>query len=335
MGYLETHIPNKPWIRRIIDKIKERKLYQYYSTTGFPARNSEKILIFMADGRMRHGGLADRLCGIVSAYNYSKKNGYIFKVHFISPYRLDKILVPNTCDWIINEEDISYNCRDARPVYVSYLWNYVDSELYFKDKIEKKQVKQVHLYTNARYFYTKEFPILFKELFRPSASLQAMIDENKKRIPERYVSLTFRFQQLLGDFKEDGFPTLKSEEEKKVLVDKCLKCLMKLRDEKSMPVLVTSDSVTFLHIAEQIENVYTIPGVIRHMEYTQGEADISVDMKSYVDFLMVANAEVVHLCSFAPLYRSGFPKAASYVYGKPYVELTEKYIFNNRDTQSL
>lgn len=326
MGYLETHIPNKPWIRRIIDKIKERRLYHYYTLSEPKLHISEKTLIFMADGRMRHGGLADRLCGIVSAYNYSKKNGYRFKIHFVSPYRLDKILVPNTYRWQIKKEDISYNSGEARPVYVSYLCDYADSEQYFKEKIENKQANQIHLYTNARYFYTKEFSALFNELFKPSAALQSMIDENKKRIPQRYVSLTFRFQQLLGDFKEDGFPILKSEKEKTELIEKCLKCLKKLRNEKGMPVLVTSDSVTFLHEAEQMEDIYTIPGVIRHMEYTQGQVDLSVDLKSYVDFFMLAHADAIYLCNITPLYKSGFPKAASYVYGKPYIELTENFV---------
>lgn len=326
MGYLETHIPNKPWIRRIVDCIKEMRLYHYYAKAKEPANNQERIIIYMADGRMKHGGLADRLCGMISAYNYSKKNGYQFKIHYINPFNIKEIFVPNTYNWQIMEDDISYNSKDSRPVYVSCLSKYHEAERYFNNKIGAKVYKQIHLYTNARYFYKKEFSEFFNELFRPSYLLKSVLKENEQRLPEHYISLTFRFQQLLGDFKEDGFPTLKSEKEKQMLINKCMKCLIKLRNEQNLPVLVTSDSVTFLREAEKLENIYTIPGSFKHMEYVTGLVDISEIIKSYVDFFMLAKADTIYLCNLLPLYKSRFAETASFVYNKPYIILTEDYI---------
>ena len=325
MGYLETHIPNKPFIRKVIDKIKNRRLYGFY-TDAAAKIGVGRELVFMADGRMRHGGLSDRLCGIVSTYNYAKQNNLKFRIYFVRPYRLQDILLPATSDWTIDEKELSYNVEEAIPIYISHQLKYKDVEKYFHNKLLKHHGQQIHLYTNARYFKEGDFAGLFAELFKPAPMLQAMIDENMNRIPKGYVSLTFRFQQLLGDFKEDGFPTLETEEKKEQLMEKCLKCVEYVKKKTDRSVLITSDSKTFLARAEAKENVYTIPGTIRHMEYTQGKADIAVDMKSYVDFYMLANADTIYLCNIRPLYHSGFPKTASRVYNKPYVEILEKDI---------
>lgn len=322
MGYLETHIPNKPFIRKVIDMIKNRRLYGFY--TGAAAKKGVgHELVYMADGRMRHGGLSDRLCGIVSAYNYAKQNNLKFRIFFVNPYRLQDILLPATFNWIIDEKELSYNVEEAMPIYISHQSKYKDAEKYFHDKLYKYHDKQIHLYTNARFYKEGEFSNLFAELFKPSPMLQAMIDENNNRIPKGYVSLTFRFQQLLGDFREDGFPTLETEEKKERLIKKCLKCVEYVKKETGRSLLITSDSKTFLARAEKMGNVFIIPGMIRHMEYSRGETDIAVDMKSYVDFYMLANAEAIFLCNISPLYHSGFPQTASRVLNKPYVEISE------------
>lgn len=324
MGYLETHLPNRPYIRKVVDWIKNRRLKGYYTDAEAHVENCGGKLIYMADGRMRHGGLSDRICGIVSAYNYAKKNGLIFKIHFVTPYFLQDILIPNEYDWIIFKEDISYNRNDAIPVYISHRIDYEDVKECFTKRLHKYHRRQIHLYTNARFFKKGEFSSLFSELFKPVPVLKTMIEANLDRIPKHYVSLTFRFQQLLGDFREDGFPTLETEEKKEQLIAQCLKCVDYVKRKTNKAVLITSDSITFLERVENLENVYIIPGTIRHMEYTHGNADISVDMKSYVDFYMLANAEIIYLCNIPPLYQSGFPETASRVYNKLYKEITKK-----------
>ena len=61
------------------------------------------------------------------------------------------------------------------------------------------------------------------------------------------------------------------------------------------------------------------------MDFTSGEkADISVDMKSYVDMFLLASAKEIYLCNISPLYRSGFPETSSLIQGKPYFEIVDK-----------
>ena len=279
------------------------------------------MLIFMADGRMHHGGLTDRLCGMISAYRYSKIHGLIFKINFVNPYHLTDIFQPSHYDWRISPEELSYNSKDAKPVYLSvYSIDYKNVNNYFNSVLSKIKRRQIHLYTNARCFKKEEFPKLFFELFKPVPSLQRMIITQQKSLPLHYVSLTFRFQQLLGDFREDGFPILKTEEERTKLIERCKKSVEKLYNKTNKQILVTSDSSTFLEAVTRLDYVHIVKGTIRHMDFSkEKDVSIAVDMKSYVDFFMLANADRLYVCVIEPLYHTGFPLAASFLYNKPIV----------------
>ena len=169
----------------------------------------------------------------------------------------------------------------------------------------------------------EEFPQLFGELFQPVNKLRELIEKNLEMLPKGYVSITYRFQQLLGDFKEDGYRVIIDKNEKETLIDNCLSVLDKLFEKYQKRILVTSDSSIFLKKASEKNFVYTIPGQIRHMDFTDGvKADILIDMKSYVDFYMLANADCIYRCVSSPLYGTSFPETASYVYNKKLVTLS-------------
>lgn len=48
-------------------------IQKYYSPTAKRATNEDKIVICMFDGKMRHGGLSDRLRGMISVYKLCEK----------------------------------------------------------------------------------------------------------------------------------------------------------------------------------------------------------------------------------------------------------------------
>ena len=138
--------------------------------------------------------------------------------------------------------------------------------------------------------------------------------------------MTFRFQQLLGDFKEDGFRVIKEESERENLIDKCLKYLEELYKRTSKPILVTSDSKTFLEIVSNNDYVYVIPGNIRHMDFSGSEkVDIMIDMKSYVDLFLLANADSLYRCVFKPLYGTSFSHTASFVFNKDHYTIGDSF----------
>ena len=73
------------------------------------ATNKSKMVICMLDGRALHGGLSDRLMGIISTYKVCKLLNLDFRIHFVKPFFLNDYLVPNKIDWKISYEEISYN----------------------------------------------------------------------------------------------------------------------------------------------------------------------------------------------------------------------------------
>ena len=81
--------------------------------------------------------------------------------------------------------------------------------------------------------------------------------------------------------------------------------------------LITSDSRKFLDIIDKIEWVYTIPGTLVHMSYTPVH-DFETHLKSFVDLLMLADAEKLYLLVTDDMFHSGFAESASLINNRPY-----------------
>src|SRR3546814_5210341 len=85
---------------------------------------------------------------------------------------------------------------------------------------------------------------------------------------------------------------------------------MQLVKKSDLPVLVTSDSTTFLSEIRDLKNVYTIPGRVVHIDNAANEAG-EVYMKSFVDFLMLSRAQCVYGMGTRNMYQTDFPRFAA------------------------
>lgn len=287
------------------------------------SNNTRQWIIYMCDGKRHHGGLADRLSGLVSTYDYCKQNNKVFKANYIYPYPLTSFLIPNKYDWRIDAKEISYNKRCSEPRYIPFKYDLIEQQA-FARKMLQSDKKQLHAYTNMKYFFPCNFKHLFSELFKPSPYLQEAIDLELNNLPEEYISITFRFQQLLGDLEEGNFPKLEKEYEKEQLIKKCLKYIEKVHDSNPeiVKILVTSDSKTFLKRAkESYPYTYISTGEIVHVDFNTKKVDLSIHRKSFVDLFMIAKAKRIYSVVLPPLYHSGFPYLASMIYGNEYIEI--------------
>ena len=271
------------------------------------------------------GGLSDRLRGIISIYEECKRQNLPFKIVF-EPLHLQDYLLPNQYNWQIDLEDI---CWDTMKVYPCTLLTYNNNlENSAQIKAQKntlryymnKPYKQIHIYSNMA-IADNMFSKSFKELFRPSERLQQHIDFHLTQLggEKQYISLTFRFRQLLGDFKEGGDILPISERE--TYIQRCIRGIKSLHtqypDER---VLVTSDSKTFLDQLSNLDYVYVIPGTVVHMGFTF-DASQDTYMKSFVDYFMLSNAKKVFQMTDKKLFQSGFPKRAAMLNNVPYEEI--------------
>lgn len=302
--------------------IFEHKLKdKYYSENNELIPLKETQIVFMVDGRHTHGGLTDRLRAITTIYHYCKLKGIRFYIHFVYPFDLSLFLEPNIYDWSIKPKEISYNSKQATPAIIfDWHFNAIFHKPYLNKIVSKNKGKQIHIYSNSN-FYKKYYSQDFNELFKLSPILTNRIKLEQEYTKAPYVAMVFRFQQLLGDFKEANYKIL-PEEEKQILIENCINKVKEIHDKYSYKtILVTSDSISFLkYISNELPYVHIISGRMVHMDYTK-EEDKDVYMKSFIDMIMLSKAEKIYLLKTGDMYHSGFAKYAAMLNNKPYEEI--------------
>lgn len=273
------------------------------------------------------GGLSDRLRGIVSVYAECKRQGRPFRIVF-EPLHLEDYLVPNEYDWRIWEDEIDWDLAKSYPcVLLTYhndphnRWqHFVQSSVlrsYFR-----KHCHQLHVFTNM-IPSDEEYRTLFHELFRPTDDLQQLIGYHLEKLggKKNYISCTFRFRQLLGDFKEGG-DTLPAEQ-REAYIERCIETVKELHKQYGdKNILVTADSSTFLSELKEksLPYVYVMPGKVVHLGFT-ADASKTVYMKSFLDMYMLSFSGTVYQATDKLLMRSTFPQRSALLGGTPYREI--------------
>ena len=169
----------------------------------------------MADGKWMHGGLTDRLRGITSAYKFAKEHHLDFKIFHTSPFLLQEILQPHEINWIIDENEIIRESSIAKPVLL-YREDF-DNESALERQIDATH-EQFHLYSCVDTLGEK-FPECFNTLFKPSPLLEKELTYYGELLGTNYTAISFRFQNMLGDFKEFTFKELPAASKKELLND--------------------------------------------------------------------------------------------------------------------
>lgn len=294
-----------------------------YSTYAAIKQLDNKRVICIYDGKIRNGGLADRLRGIISVYQICKEQNLEFKIIFTNPFNLSEFIEPNIIDWRITEQELNYNTTIADLCYIDTLtgsdYEAKKQEQWFKREFKKKY-KEFHVRTNAIFSYNGDYSTLFNELFKPSPKLQASIEKQKEILGVGYISTSFRFMNLLNDFNETVELHGKlTQEERNELIVKNIEQLQLLHDKyPGKHILVNSDSTTFLQAAAELDYVYIIPGNVTHIDGKNDTDEYNAYEKTFLDFFMIANAEKIYLLHTGQMYNSGYPFAASRLYNKPF-----------------
>ena len=169
-------------------------------------------------------------------------------------------------------------------------------------------IKQFHFYTNAHFVDDKEYAELFKELFVPSEGLQEKISfYSKVHNYSPYLSMAFRFRQLLGDFEDASGGEVLSVAERKQYIEDSLHLIDKVYEENNgeQMIFVTSDSKDFIKAASEKSYVFTVSGEIVHIDKqcTLVKTDYS---KEFLDMLMLARSSFIYVCKKERMFTSGF-----------------------------
>ncbi len=298
-----------------------RGLAERYNTSEPRAENSHKMVVFMCDGRVFHGGLSDRLQGIASIYKICRKNNIDFRIHWSFPFNLSRIFEPNKLDWSIDDSQMSYHAQD------SAVYNLVDQTAEFPvDKrnqlIEKlicdNKYKQIHIYSNDFLaFRDGSFSMLFHELFRLTPEMQQVLEPHLNALGENYICVTTRFCSLLGDFDDidRGSP---SDEEKKAIINHCIHAIEEIHQEyPGVNVFMATDSVTFMEAVKVLPYTYSLCVSKENIDRTKVR-DFSILQNAVIDFFLVSKSAVVIQIKDGLMYGGHFAETAALINQVPF-----------------
>ncbi|MDE6717210.1 MAG: hypothetical protein K2J70_03365, partial [Muribaculaceae bacterium] len=283
-----------------------------------PEEITKQGVILILDGAIYHGGLTDRIRGILTAYRECKQRGLPFYISWTSPFPLTDYLLPATFDWRIEEREVSRSRRNARAVAIDDMTDF-HALLRLKAALFSPPA-QLHLYTNAD-SARGEYSALYRELFRPTKLVSEAVEKHKKALGKNYVAVTTRFLTLLGDF-EDCTDTVLHAAAQKELMEKVAQEIRKVTAgiPESYGILVTSDSVKFLDfITRSYPRVYIVEGNVTHIDRSRHQ-DADSRLKTFVDQYLIMGAERVIRMRTGGMYPSGFARFGAEVGGAVFID---------------
>ncbi|TBN03609.1 hypothetical protein EYD45_08815 [Hyunsoonleella flava] len=296
-------------------KKKQIMLFLYYSKHFSLKPIKTKQIVVCFDGLFPHGGLVDRLKGIVSFYLIAKALGYDFKILFDTPFELDVFLQPNAIDWKFKRSNVKWHPTKTRCLY--FINNFNANPLAV---IKKSNASQFYVYANIDYSKSI-FPELnqddlekkwregFNQLFKKSDFLEEKLNTIST---EPFIAFHSRFTSLMGDFKDTTSKKL-SAEEKNRLCDVLLQIINRVKAEEQQKAYLFSDSINFIkHIKQQVE-INTIEGNPFHMDNFEMRSGIEGHLKTMIDFFMISKSKKVYFLKVKPMYNSSFSKYAAII----------------------
>lgn len=282
-------------------------------------KSESATIIICFDGVVSHGGLLDRLKGVISFYEVAKKKNVDFKIHFNHPFHLSDFLETNEVNWQI--ENIKYNPLQDEVLYLMNNFEVNPLEL-----IHPAKKKNYFVYCNIDYLKTINSPFSeveindlwrnnYQKLFKESLFLK----EALVKLPqEKSIVCHTRFTTLMGDFADTTSAVL-NEQDKEKLVNKILEKVNEIHQKnENTPIYVLSDSIVFLNIIKEKTNFKTLSGTPKHVDVKSSSSSFEEHLKTFTDFYFMSKSEQVFLLKIDKMYNSGFSKYAAIIGDKPF-----------------
>jgi hypothetical protein len=304
--------------------IKGKVFFLFFNKISFSKNNNVKEIIIVFDGNFQHGGLVDRLKGIISFYQIAKKINANFKIYFKHPFELNLFLEPNDYGWIANKEDLKRNPFTTKTLHL--LDNFDANPL---DVITKSNKKKFIVYSNIDYSKSInnelssteqeiKWRTSFFELFKKSDYLNKTL--LALALNEKRIAIHTRFTSILGDFR-DTTQNVVSEKRKQEIISEVTKSILEIETKNpEKTICIFSDSINFLNNIKETTNYKVIEGKPQHIDFDKkAESNIENHLKTFVDFFAIAESEQVYLLKSKEMYNSAFSKYAAIVGGKEFI----------------
>ncbi len=302
----------------------------YNRKTKCPVLTDKKQrVVFMIDGKTIHGGLSDRIRGLLSVYHYCKLNDKEFRVCFINPFYLEEYLNPNKVDWLIKYDDLSFCRKEVSFRYFNSYCNLNNKEKEYFNLLHSSK-KEIHVYSNVTIredLFKKYFDNLFLPTDKVLQSLNHCLAYN--HITSDYVSITFRFIGILGDFQDHkGYGEDATIEQKELYIKKCRNAIEWLHHHFiDRRILVTADSNIFLNAIKDLPYIFFANGKVQHCDFGENKQDYT---KPFTDLFLIARAQISFGFYTGKMFASSkFALTASLIGGHKFTMITDTDIVHN------
>lgn len=294
---------------------KTMKLVLHYAKYFSFKQPKTKQIVVCFDGLVPHGGLVDRLKGIISCYQIANELGYDFKILFDNPFKLTDFLEPNTMDWTCKRSEIIWH-----PLKTKLLYLVNDFDANPLHRIKTSKANRFYVYANIDYSKTI-FPNLnakereegwrnsFNALFKKSIFLDKKLNEITT---SKFIAFHTRFTSLMGDFKDTTSRILSDEAQEK-LTEKLLQIVNRIKAEEREKAFLFSDSIKFLDAMKTRTDIAVIEGNPFHMDNFDKSEVIEGHLKTMIDFFVISKSENVYFLMVEPMYNSSFSKYAAII----------------------
>ena len=167
-----------------------------------------------------NGGITDRFKAMVSLYDYCKNNNLEFRISAKKPFDFEYFFQPSEYDWRIHEESLNQAVKDNR-VFQAWLSSggccgkdeWAGQQYTLSKLVGAKRYKYIIIHFSAPYGLAK-FAETFKELFKPTDSFMDTINHHLSYLGS-FISVSFRFVNLLGDSNEKVIGYIEQSEHEK------------------------------------------------------------------------------------------------------------------------
>lgn len=318
-------------IKTIKRKGKEWKLWlSGYSWLPARALQQKPVIIILFNNKVTHGGLLDRIKGIISTVIIARELGYDYKVFTHSSFPIQQFLQDKSGDLYTTEQQLQYNGWNSKPVYFYNTFSFNRQQIL---SMFRKGRKQYHFYCNTdvlKHFFPQyssdELNTLwrntFNELFRfaPAFATDAATILNNSN---NTCGIHLRFHSLLGDFKEVlNLPIPATEQE--ALLQHCIANVVTLiRNGNFLQYYIASDSSIFLQRMQQHLDTHPFQqqAIIAQGQPAHIDVDYSSETlyKTLQDFYLLSTCQTIYQVLAPKMYNSQFSKYAAIVGNAEYM----------------
>lgn len=309
--------------------IEKYLLLRYYKWRPFQKKAKPSVIIIF-NNTIKHGGLLDRLKGIVTAKIIAEKTGLPFGISAdTSSFNLFKYLLPKDDHILVHKDALCMSVFASKPVVLYNTLAFRATDIF--KKFQQKN-KSYHFYTNLDFsaalnplLSTEELHQLWKKqffsLFSFADTITLPAQEILNATPACGIHL--RFTSILGDFDEAVNKPL-PDDQKQLLIDSCVQAVSGvIKEQKFQQFLVLSDSVTFLNYIKQLpestfagKKIIITPGKIGHVDVHHDEQILE---KSLMDFYLLSQCKKIIQVKAKQMYNSQYSRYAAIIGNAEYV----------------